>query len=89
MSTYIKSVLFIDVRANKAACGSIYIYIYIGGLGELVRFIRPQNREIDFDFDLYFDLFVRGEAKLRERVRGASLSLGLPVGSCAPRRVRL
>ena len=40
----------------------------------------PLDREIDFDF--YFDSFVRGEAKLRERVRGVSLSLGLPVGSC-------
>ena len=43
----------------------------------------PLDREIDFDFDS----FVRGEAKLRERVRCVSLSLGLPVGSCAPRRV--
>ena len=43
----------------------IYIYTYIGGLGELVRLVRPPNREIDFDFDS----FVRGEAKLCGCVR--------------------
>jgi hypothetical protein len=61
----------------------IYIYIYIGGLGQLVRLVRPLDREINFDFDS----FASGEAKLRERVRGASLSLGLPVGSCPARAV--
>ena len=40
----------------------------------------PLDREIDFDFDFPF---VRGEAKLRERGRGASPWLGLSVGSCA------
>ena len=35
-----------------------------------------------FGFD--FDSFVRGEAKLRVRVRRVSWSLGLPVASCPP-----
>ena len=43
----------------------------------------PLDREIDLDFDS----FARCEAKLRERVRRASLSLGLSVGSCAVRWV--
>ena len=45
----------------------IYIYTYIGGLGELVRLVRPQNREIDSNSD--FDLCVGGKAKLCGRLR--------------------
>ena len=63
-----------------------YIHICIGGLGGASPACpTPLDWEIDFDFD--FDSFVRGEAKLRERVRCASLSLGLLVGSCPARRV--
>ena len=58
--------------------------LQIGGLGGASPACpTPLDREIDFDFDS----FVRGEAKLRERERCVSLSLGLPVGSCAARRV--
>ena len=38
-------------------------------------FSIPVNREIDFGFD--FDSFVRCDAKLCERVRSASSTLGL------------
>ena len=61
---------------------------YIGGLGELVRLVRPLDREIDFDFDFDFDSFVRGgrgEA-VCARVRRASLTLGLILGSCPSSR---
>ena len=46
------------------------------------------DREIDFDFDFDFDSFVRGgrgEA-VCARVRRASLTLGLILGSCPPAR---
>ena len=64
----------------------MYICLSIGGLGELVRLVRPLDREIDFDFDFDFDSFVRGgrgEA-VCARVRHASLTLGLILGSCPP-----
>ena len=47
----------------------------------------PLKREIDFDFDFDFDSSVpcvAGEAKLCVRVRRASLTLGLILGSCPP-----
>ena len=65
--------------------GIPYICIYRRFRGASPACPSPLDREIDFDINV--DSFVRGEAKLRERVRGASLTLGLPVGSCAPRRV--
>ena len=50
--------------------------LYIGGLAELVRLVRPLDQGIDFDFDFDFDSFVhagRGEA-VCARVRHASLT---------------
>ena len=61
----------------------MYMYMYWRFRGASPACLTPLDREIDFNFD--FDSFVRGEANLRERVRRASLSLGLPVGSCAAR----
>ena len=62
---------------------------YIGGLGELVRFIRPPvtGRSASFRLRFRFVRAVRaGEAKLCVRVRRASSTLGL--GSAAKARFR-
>ena len=47
----------------------------------------PLEREIDFDFDFDSSVpCVAGEAKLCVRVRRASLTLGLILGSCPAAR---
>ena len=67
------------------------MHIPIGGLGELVRFIRPPVTGRSASFRLRFRFVravraVRGEAKLCLCVRRASLTLGL--GSAAKARFR-
>ena len=59
------------IRTNKRGTPYIYIYIYIGGLGELVRLVRPPvtGRSASFRLRFRFVRAVRavraGEAKLR------------------------
>ena len=69
----------------------IYVYIYISEVkGSSYGLSYPLEREIDFDFDFDSSVpCVAGEAKLCVRVRRASLTLGLILGSCpaASRRV--
>ncbi len=69
----------------------IYVYIYIGGLGELERFILPPvtGRSASFRLRFRFVRVVRavraGEAKLRGRIQTVVLIAGPP--GCEFRRV--
>ena len=58
----------------------------IGGLGELVRLVRPLKREIDFDFDL--DSSVRGgRGEAVCACETCLLNAGADLGKFSPVRV--